>query len=175
MQRYAGIAEEKFFSSILISVMLENIRKPTMISAGAVAKEGIAVKTGAKNIESRKSTAVVSAVSPVLPPAATPAEDSTKVVVVDVPRTAPAEVATASDIKAGLIAGSFPSLSSISAFVLTPIIVPRVSKRSTKRKANTTTIKFTIPVELKSTLKHCPKVSPSLEKSVKANVGIREK
>ena len=52
--------------------------------AGAVAKEGIAVNIGAKSIEIRNRTAVVSAVRPVLPPAATPAEDSTNVVVVDV-------------------------------------------------------------------------------------------
>lgn len=70
-----------------------NIKKPTMISAGAVAKDGIAVKIGAKNMEIRKSTAVTRAVSPVLPPTITPAEDSTKVVVVEVPNTAPAEVA----------------------------------------------------------------------------------
>ena len=40
--------------------------------------------------------AVVTAVSPVLPPSDTPEALSTKVVVVDVPRTAPAVVATAS-------------------------------------------------------------------------------
>ena len=104
-----------------------------MISAGAVAKDGMAIKSVRGTSESRKSTDVVKAVRPVLPPAATPAEDSTKVVVVEVPRTAPAEVATASAISAGFIAGSLPSLSSIFAFVLTPIIVPSVSKRSTKR------------------------------------------
>ena len=68
-------------------VTLLNIRKPTMMSAGAVAKEGIAVKIGAKNMEIRKRIAVTSAVRPVLPPAATPEADSTKVVVVEVPRS----------------------------------------------------------------------------------------
>lgn len=62
-----------------------------------MANEGIAVNTGAKNIEIRKRNAVVSAVRPVLPPTATPAEDSTNVVVVDVPRTAPTVVATESE------------------------------------------------------------------------------
>ena len=61
-----------------------------MIRAGAVAKEGIAIKIDARNDEARKSTAVVRAVSPVLPPAPTPAADSTYVVVVEVPRTSPA-------------------------------------------------------------------------------------
>ena len=64
-----------------MSVIELNIKKPTTISAGAVAKDGIAVKIGAKNIDSAKRTAAVIEVRPVLPPAATPAEDSTNVVV----------------------------------------------------------------------------------------------
>ena len=64
-----------------MSVIELNIKKPTTISAGAVAKDGIAVKIGAKNIDSANSTATVIEVRPVLPPAATPAEDSTNVVV----------------------------------------------------------------------------------------------
>ena len=90
-----------------MSVIELNIKKPTTISAGAVAKDGIAVKIGAKNIDSTNSTAAVTEVRPVLPPAATPAEDSTNVVVVEVPRTAPAVVATASARSAGFICGSF--------------------------------------------------------------------
>ena len=105
-----------------------NIRKPTIIRAGAVANDGIATKIGAKNIDIRNKTAVVNDVKPVLPPDATPADDSTNVVVVDVPRTAPADVAIASERSAGLIPGSLPFLSSIFAFVLTPISVPSVSK-----------------------------------------------
>ena len=35
-----------------MSVIELNIKKPTTISAGAVAKDGIAVKIGAKNIDS---------------------------------------------------------------------------------------------------------------------------
>ena len=66
-----------------MSVIELNIKKPTTISAGAVAKDGIAVKIGAKNIDSANSTAAVIEVRPVLPPAATPAEDSTNVVVVE--------------------------------------------------------------------------------------------
>ena len=135
-------------------VMLVNIRKPTMISAGAVAKEGIAVKMGANNVEMRNRNAVVKAVRPVLPPAATPAEDSTKVVVVEVPRTAPAEVAIESARRAGLIFGSLPFSSSILAFVLTPMSVPSVSKRSTKRNEKMMTIKLKIPTPLISTWKH---------------------
>ena len=43
-----------------------------MISAGVVAKPGIARKIGAKSIASAKSAAAVTAVSPVLPPTAMP-------------------------------------------------------------------------------------------------------
>ena len=53
---------------MLILVTEENIRKPTMTRAGAVAKEGMAMKKGEKNRESRNSTATVMAVSPVRPP-----------------------------------------------------------------------------------------------------------
>ena len=97
------------FSVNLIFVMVLNIRNPTMTSAGAVAKDGIAIKIGANKVQIRNKTAVTTAVKPVLQPAATPAEDSIKVVVVEVPITAPAVVATESASRAGLIAGSLPS------------------------------------------------------------------
>ncbi len=122
------------------------------------------LRSGDKNPET-------AAVKPVRPPAATPEEDSTNVVTVEVPRTAPAVVATASAINADLIPGSLPSSSSIPAFVLTPTKVPSVSNRSTNKKDNTTAIKLKIPTLSKSYWKHLPKVSPNFEKSVIANVG----
>ena len=135
-----------------------------MTSAGAVAKDGMAMETQAANsMDTRKSTAVTTAVKPVLPPTATPAEDSTNVVVVEVPRIAPAEVAMESASSAGLILANLPSLSSMSALVQTPTSVPRVSKISTNRNEKMTTIKFTMLMPSKSTRKHCPNVSPSLE------------
>ena len=73
-----------------------------MISAGAVAKDGIARNTGDSSRDSRNRIAVVMEVRPVLPPSVTPDALSTKVVVVEVPITAPAVVATASAIKAPL-------------------------------------------------------------------------
>ena len=121
-----------------------------MTSAGAVAKDGMARKIGDRNSDSPKRIAVVTAVSPVLPPSVTPDALSTKVVVVEVPRTAPAVVATASAINAPLICGSFPSSSSMFALEDTPIRVPIVSNISTNRKANTTTIKFSENIEWKS-------------------------
>ena len=50
-QRYAGIASVR--SSKSIFTIADIIRKPTKISAGAVANPGIALKIGAKKIEIR--------------------------------------------------------------------------------------------------------------------------
>ena len=50
--------------------------EPTRIRAGAVAKLGIAPMNGAMKSERKKRTPVTMAVTPVRPPAATPAEDS---------------------------------------------------------------------------------------------------
>ena len=155
--RYAGTDSVRSVKSTLM--IDEIIRKPTKISAGAVANEGIAVNIGAKIIASRNVIPVTAAESPVRPPASTPADDSTYVVVVDVPRTAPTDVAIASARSAGLILGSFSFSSSIPAFVDTPISVPSVSKISTKRNAKSTTIKSRILMLEKSALKHCPNVS----------------
>ena len=158
----------------MISPTVVIIRKPTKISAGAVAKPGIAQNIGARNIDKRKSRPVTTDARPVLAPAATPAELSTKVVVVDVPRTAPALVATASARSACLILGSLPSSSSMSALVATPISVPKVSNISTKRNANMIIMKLMIPTLVKSALNTCPKVSERAEKSVVPKVGYSE-
>ena len=85
-----------------------SIKKPTIISAGAVANAGIARNTGANSKEAKKSIATVTAVRPVRPPAITPEELSTKVVTVDVPSTAPADVATESASSAPLILAGGP-------------------------------------------------------------------
>ena len=66
-----------------------SIKNPTTIRAGAVAKDGIARKIGDRNRDSANRIAATTAVKPVLPPSATPDALSTKVVVVEVPRTAP--------------------------------------------------------------------------------------
>ena len=54
-----------------------NIRKPTVMSAGAVAKAGMAMKKGERKRERIKRTATVIAVRPVRPPSETPAALST--------------------------------------------------------------------------------------------------
>ncbi len=55
----------------------DTINSPTYIRAGVVANPGIARNTGEKNSAIANITADVTAVRPVLPPAATPALDST--------------------------------------------------------------------------------------------------
>ena len=78
---------------------------PTIISTGAVPADGTEENSGARKSERINSTAVVKDVRPVLPPATTPAELSTKVVTVEVPNNAPTVVPIASANKACLQLG----------------------------------------------------------------------
>jgi hypothetical protein len=55
-----------------------------MISVHPVAQGGIEAKIGAKNIDSKKHSPVVTAVKPVRPPSAIPAPDSIKAVTTQV-------------------------------------------------------------------------------------------
>ena len=57
-----------------ISVTAETIRKPTNTRAGAIAKPGMAINTGDRNIATRKRRPVTIDERPVLPPSATPDE-----------------------------------------------------------------------------------------------------
>lgn len=139
MQMYAGIASVQSLKFNLRTE--ESIIKPTIINAGAVANDGIAKKIGDSNKESKNKNPVVIDVNPVLPPAETPDELSTKVVVVDVPKQAPAIVATESARSAPLILGNLPSLSNMLALDETPIRVPRVSNISTNKNENIIIIK----------------------------------
>ena len=72
---YAGILSVKSLKSISTTALI--MRKPTNISAGAVANPGIVVNTGANTIATRKRRPVTTEESPVLPPSATPDELST--------------------------------------------------------------------------------------------------
>ena len=60
-----------------ISTTACSMNTPTITSAGAVAAAGTARISGVKNSASTKHAEVVSVVSPVRPPASTPAADST--------------------------------------------------------------------------------------------------
>ena len=157
-----------------MSTTAEIIKKPTNRRAGAVANPGMAMKIGDKKMAARNSRPVTTEESPVLPPSATPAELSTKVVVVEVPSTAPAVVATASASSACLIRGSLPSLSIMPALVAHPISVPMVSKISTNRKENTMAIKSKILKVEKSALKHCPNTEEIAPRLKLLHAGIRE-
>ncbi len=90
----AGIASSR--SSQLIFVKDDNIITPTIINTGDVAAAGTIPAIGAINIHAKNKRAVTTLVNPVLPPAPMPAALSTYVVVFDVPKTAPIEVAMAS-------------------------------------------------------------------------------
>lgn len=61
-----------------------------------VAHGGMLAKIGAKNIDIRKQTPAVIAVSPVLPPSAIPAPDSMNAVTGETPRSAPTDILVAS-------------------------------------------------------------------------------
>ena len=69
--RKAGNASVKSWKLILPTSLI--IKAPTKISGGAVANPGTRPMRGANNSEIKKRTATVTAVSPVLPPAAMPA------------------------------------------------------------------------------------------------------
>src|SRR5699024_12113097 len=68
---------------------------PTKINAGAVACVGTIEIIGENKLLNANNTATVTEVNPVRPPAPIPAADSTKVVVFDVPKIAPTDVAIA--------------------------------------------------------------------------------
>ena len=117
------------------------IRKPTTISAGAVANAGTVKNNGDRNKDNRNRIPTVQEVIPVRPPSEMPEEDSTNVVMVEVPQHAPTTVPTASANKMPLICGSLPFSSSISTLDAQPMTVPNVSKTSTNKKENIITKK----------------------------------
>ena len=110
---------------------------PTMKRTGPVAAPGMARKRGENMSAIAKHTAMVNEVRPVRPPSDTPEALSIYVVVVLVPKTAPATVATASAMSTLLMPSTLPSLSTIPDFTETPTTVPMVSNMSMKRKVNT--------------------------------------
>ena len=82
----------------------------------------------------RKRIPTTTAINPVRPPTATPEALSMKLVVLEVPRTAPMTVALLSASSAFFRFGILPSRTRPPRSV-TPMRVPAVSKRSTKKKA----------------------------------------
>ena len=138
----AGTAISKLAQSI--SLKDDTIKIPTIIKAGAVAWAGTKLITGDKKAAKTKQMAVTTEVKPVRPPAPIPADDSTKVVVLEVPKIAPKIVPTESPNKARSILELKPELDSrarssssekIPERRPVPIKVPTVSKTSDKEKA----------------------------------------
>ena len=129
---YAGRAPAISFQSIC--VMDRIMMNPTMTNAGAVANPGMARKMGAQIRDMRKRRAATMAASPVLAPALTPMADSANVVVVLVPRMAPAKVAMESAIRTFLIPGMVPSFFIRGVLTTAPLTEPTVSKKSVKKK-----------------------------------------
>ena len=103
--------------------------------AGAVANDGITRNKGENITDKRNSRPAVAEVRPVLPPSITPDALSIRVVMVEVPSTAPAPAAVVSAIRTLLIRGSLPDSSSIPALADTPIRLPSVLNTSTNIQA----------------------------------------
>src|SRR5699024_8408590 len=112
----AGIASSK--SSHLISKNEDIIMIPTIISEGAVACVGTIAIREEKKLANKKRTATTTLVKPVRPPAPIPAALSTNVVVLEVPKIAPTEVAIASANNA------------LSIFDLTPELLSKAASSS---------------------------------------------
>ena len=128
------------------------IKTPTKISAGPVAALGIINTHGDKKIITKKINEVTTEAKPVLPPASTPADDSTKVVIVVLPVHAPTHVPIASTKNGFWISGKLPSLSSIPALAPTPNTVPKVEKKSPQKVAKIRGMVLTVNTDLKSKL-----------------------
>src|SRR5699024_4514541 len=130
----AGSDSVASLKSIFLTAL--NIITPTRISAGAVASVGMITISGVINNVNKNKIPVVTAVKPVRPPASTPAEDSTYVVITGKEKNDPIVVPPASTKNGLSISGKFPFLSNILPFSPTPSIVPKDEKKSGTKKAS---------------------------------------
>lgn len=136
--------------------------------------------TGERNIAMKKNSAVNIEERPVRPPSATPAEDSTKVVTVEVPQTAPVVVAIASASIALSMFGTSPSLVSILPRAQAPYRVPMVSNISTMQNARAVVMivrtRLAVPCSAAKREKSKPSVktlrNASEPKALKASSGL---
>jgi hypothetical protein len=131
----AGTAISNFSQSILPKD--ETINTPTTINAGAVTADVTTLNNGKKNSDSKKNKPVTTAAKPERAPAATPDEDSTNEVTVDVPKIEPAIVAIESETKALPARGNLLSFTK-PAWFATAIKVPALSKKSTNKNVKIT-------------------------------------
>src|SRR5262249_54757546 len=133
--------------------------------AGAVACAGTIPATGAKKRARRKQTPVTTAANPVRAPAATPADDSTKVVAEDAPAAPPATAARESTSSTRFRRGRSPVGVSQPPSAPTPITVPMVSKKSESMMEKIVTTAVITPTLAKT---ERSKPAPRLEKSGQA-------
>ena len=92
---------------------------------------------------------VTRAVRPVRPPASTPAADSTKVVMVQLPVRPPAMVAMASEVRVSFMPGISPFSSSMPPRAAAPMTVPIVSNISMMQKVMTSVTQVSQPICIK--------------------------
>lgn len=157
----AGTAAEASLQSISLTPPI--IRMPTKMSEAAVAQLGMSAAMGARNIAMKNIAAVKTEERPVLPPSAMPAEDSTKVVTVEVPQTAPKHVAAASANMALFMLGTLPSLSSRLPAEHAPYRVPRVSNMSTMQNASMEAMNVAAKLPTPLAAMYSEKLKPSVK------------
>ena len=92
----AGKRSEKSFTLIFTISIIRYI--PTTMRTGAVAADVTIDAIGEKKVASKKQIAVTNAVKPVFPPAAIPDADSAYTVTVEVPKSEPTTVESASAV-----------------------------------------------------------------------------
>ena len=145
-----------------------SIKIPTKIKAGAVACAGIIEIIGTNIIDSKNKSAVVRLVSPVLPPSAIPADDSTTVVTVLVPTKAPAAVEIASLIRAFFKLITSPFSSTRPDCFAAASKVPSESNIFTSEKLRTSIVTVKIDVHIFSPAKSPAKSKLKNETSKKS-------
>lgn len=167
MVRKTGSEVRKSLRSI--SRIWVTIIAPTTTRAAAPASIGMTPMSGAKNIESRKSTPVTHAARPVLAPSAMPAAESTKTVFDEAEAPPPATAPRPSTMKAPRMRGNIPSSVCRPALRARPVIVPIASKKFVNTRVKTSIVAASTPMRSKD-----PKRSkaPMSEKSGRATTWL---
>ena len=124
----SSAVEDQFSFSMPLSIKIA-----TYIKAPAVAYGGIIEARGDKNIANKNNKPTTIEVSPVRPPASTPAELSTSLVTGEQPKNVPNILALLSAFRALLSSSDCSSLLIKFALVATPSSVPVVSNKFTNK------------------------------------------
>ena len=132
------------------------INAPTIINAADVTSTEITLTSGEKNKAIAKHAAITTDVKPVLPPTAMPADDSTLVAGVDVPKIAPITPAAESASNPLPMFGILLSFI-IPAWLAKPINAPAVSKKATIKN-----VKMTVNVCALKMSSKCVNTTPNV-------------